>query len=86
MKCRIEITGQIGGNNILFHSLMDFENKKEFFQDITLSYNSISEARADLKRACKRLTEDEPEFAKKDGIYFYNDTLFYDASKAKLTY
>ena len=86
MKSRIEITGQTAGNFRLLRKIKNYEKVNQFFNDYTLYYNSIGEARADLKQACKRLTEDEPEFAKEDGIYFYNDTLFYDASKAKLIY
>lgn len=83
MYCTISISGQPHGNYELFRKLRNStEHSKHFHgQRFTLKYNKVSEARKDLKEAFKELKEEEPDY---DGIYIYNDVLYYDASKAKL--
>jgi hypothetical protein len=87
MKAQILITGQISGNYKLLHACntIDSETNKTMFNGFKIVFNTMREARKAIKNAYKELKKDEPDFYKAGGIGFYNDSLSYDASTAKLS-
>ena len=86
MKAAIFISGQISGNFRLKNacSTIDSELKKEIFNGFSLHFNTVKEARKAMKEGYKFLKSEEPEFYKEGGINFFNNTLSYDASTAKI--
>lgn len=85
MKCEIIIKGQTGGNFKLLRKMRNRTGKIELFfgRTMFLQYNTLKEARNDLKEAYKELVDEEPDFAE-HGISFNGNSLCYDASEAKL--
>lgn len=86
MKTTIEITGQVGGNFTLLGALKNYESKRKgMFNGFILEYGTEQQAEKDLQQAFEKLCADEPDMIDEaGGISFYDNTLFYDASKAKL--
>ena len=83
MKCIIIIKGQLQGNFELDRKMHNYTHRKKHFNGhvIELEYNTLKEARDDLKHAYKRLKEEEPDY---EGINYSKDYLEYDASSAKI--
>lgn len=90
MKCKIEITGQISGNYTLLRKLgiRSQGYKKGMFNSFSIFYNSVGDAKKDIKEAFQSLKSDEPDYYKNGGIskQSSNSFLDYDASTAKLVY
>lgn len=88
MKAQIRITGQISGNFELARKMRNYTEKKNgMFNAFTFSYNSIKEAKDDLRQAYKSLCDDDPEMkGKLGGIRKSKDnsSLYYDASQANI--
>jgi hypothetical protein len=88
MKAQIRITGQIGGNFAIARKLRYYTTKKvSMFNSFLLSYDSINEAKEDIRKAYHSLCQDEPDMkGHLGGIRKENDntTLYYDASKAEI--
>lgn len=90
MKCKIEINGRISGNYTLLKKMgMRSEGYiKGVFNSFYLIYNSIGDAKKDIKEAFQGLKSDEPDYYKEGGISKQSDNSFlsYDASTAKIVY
>lgn len=83
MKTKIEITGQISGNFVLFNLLrtINSEEKKGMFNSFTITYKTKREAKQAIKKAKQRLFEDDQT---KNVTFVAKDytRITYDASSA----
>lgn len=81
MKAKIEITGGIGGNSAILNKLGNYTDwTKTRFGGFVVYYSTVTEARQDLKSACRKLKQEDRDAS------FYSDSLSYDASRAEIIY
>lgn len=85
MKAKILIKGQIGGNFRILSKLSNYESKNDtLFNSFTLIYNSVGDAKKDIRKAIKSLKNDDIQPTWRDRINKDATHLSYDASEAIL--
>lgn len=88
MRTSIYISGQINGNFKLRNAIItaECEEKKGMFNAIELVFATKKTAKKALSAAYKSLIKDEPEMKGRFGGIRYapGNTLYYDASQAKI--
>ena len=85
MKAQISITGQPMGNSAIVRKLSNYTEKRSgMFNSYHLNYDTVAEAKADLRRAIKLLKQDAIEPTWHDRLSKDATHLTYDASQAKL--
>lgn len=85
MKTTIKITGQVSGNFTLLGKMRNYTKKTNGqFNSFTLHYDSISEAKNDIKTAYKSFINEETEFKSMISKSSDSTSLKYDASYAKI--
>jgi hypothetical protein len=85
MKAEISITGQPMGNSAIVRKLSNYtERKSGMFHSYKLTYDSVAEAKEDLRRAIKLLKRDSIEPTWHDRLSKDATHLTYDSSEAKL--
>lgn len=83
MKCKIRITGQIGGNFRLLSKLNNYGYEKGMFNSFLISYDSIREAKQAIRQANREFKQDEPRNSR---LSMWRDAsvLLYDCSTAEI--
>jgi hypothetical protein len=85
MKAQILITGQIGGNFKILSKMSNYEIKRNgMFNSFSLIYNSVSDAKKDIRKAIKSLKSDDDYPSSRDRINKDATHLTYDSSEAIL--
>ncbi len=79
MKAKIEITGQVNGNHVLYNAICGgYERREIMFYNKIIYYQTLKEARKELWEAYKYLRKEKTvEYAKQH-------YLAYDASIARI--
>lgn len=85
MKAQILIKGQIGGNFKILSKLSNYEIKRNgMFNSFSLIYNSVGDAKKDLRNAIKSIKRDDDYPSIFDRINKNATHLTYDSSEAIL--
>lgn len=85
MKAKILIKGQIGGNFRILSKMSNYESKKDtMFNSFTLNYNSVADAKKDMRNAIRSIKRDDDYPSSRDRINKDATHLTYDASEAIL--
>ena len=85
MKAQILIKGQIGGNFRILSKMSNYESKKDgVFFSFWLNYNSVADAKKDIRKAIKSLKSDDDYPSSRDRINKDATHLTYDSSEAIL--
>ncbi len=85
MKAKIHIHGQVASSYTILRELSAYNEQKQSFPgQLSLYYNTVKEARQDLKDAFKRLKENEPERYADGWISYWREELTYDTAKAEV--
>ena len=85
MKAQILITGQIGGNFKILSKMSNYESKKDgSFNSFWLDYNSVADAKKDIRNAMRSIKRDDDYPSSRDKINKDATHLSYDSSEAIL--
>lgn len=85
MRAQILITGQIGGNFKILSKMTNYESKKDgMFFSFWLNYNSVADAKKDMRNAIRSIKRDDDYPSSRDRINKDATHLSYDASEAIL--
>ena len=85
MRAQILIKGQIGGNFRILSKMSNYEIKRNgMFNSFSLIYNSVADAKKDIRKAIKSLKSDDDYPSNRDRINKDATHLSYDASEAIL--
>jgi hypothetical protein len=85
MKAQILIKGQIGGNFKILSKMSNYESKKDgMFFAFWLNYNSVADAKKDMRNAMRSIKRDDDYPSSRDRINKDATHLTYDSSEAIL--
>lgn len=87
MRAEIYIEGGINGNYTILSKLNLYSDyKKGSFNAIIVKYDTITDAKKDLKNVYKKLKEEKKYENSEVHLSFSTSSLRYDASSAEITF